>query len=180
MTNRMRLGLRMTGVAVAAGAGMVAPDAARAQGLTIEVSQCADLEAPEERLACFDKQVDAVRNGRSAATPAAVAVVPAAPAPAASVPATVAPIAASSAPVAADPSETVPPDILAKVAELRETVPNSWLITLDNGQVWRQTTPEYYPLRVGLDVRIYFAQRWRSYRLTNEALRRYIQVERVR
>jgi hypothetical protein len=80
----------------------------------------------------------------------------------------------------ADPGESVPPDIVAKVAELRETVPNSLLITLDNGQVWRQTTPEYYALRVGVDVRIYYSPRWRSYRLTNEALRRYIQVERVR
>lgn len=185
MTNKTRLGLRLTGVAVAVGAGMVTPTAVQSQGLTVEVSRCADIEAPEERLACFDEQVDAARNPRSAAPPAPVAVAPAAvapaaPAPAAAVTAVVAAGAASSAPGAADPSETVPPDILAKVTELRATVPNSWLITLDNGQVWRQTTPEYYPLRVGLDVRIYFAERWRSYRLTNEALRRYIQVERVR
>jgi hypothetical protein len=149
---------------------MVATAVVQGQGLTIEVSQCADLAAPEQRLACYDRQVEAVRGARSAAS-APVAFAPAAPAPAApaaAVPAAVAPAAASAAPAPAAQDEPVPADILAKVTELKETVPNSWLITLDNGQVWRQTTPEYYPLRVGLDVRIYYTARWRSYRLTNE------------
>jgi hypothetical protein len=195
MTNKTRLGLRLTGVAVAVGAGMATPTAAQGQGLTIEVSQCADLAAPDERLACYDKQVESARRGRGPATPGPTATAavpdasgarsPSAPVPAATAPAVPAsaagPAPAVVAPTAAAaPSDSVPPDIFAKVAELRETVPNTWLITLDNGQVWRQTTPEHYPLRVGLDVRIYFAQRWRSYRLTNEQLRRYIQVERVR
>jgi hypothetical protein len=143
---------------------MAGPVAARGQGLTIEVSQCADLEAPQERLACYDERVEAVRGARSAATNAP-----------AEAPDARAPAAASSTTAPADPGETAPPDTLAKVAELRETVPNSLVITLDNGQVWRQTTPEYYALRAGVDVRINYSPRWRSYRLTNEALRPYIQ-----
>ena len=70
--------------------------------------------------------------------------------------------------------------LIAKVVELRETVPNAYLITLDNGQVWRQTQPKYdYSLRPGSDVRIY-SSRWRSFRLTSPQLSGYIQVERVR
>ena len=40
-------------------------------------------------------------------------------------------------------------DIVGKVTALSKTVPNAWLITLDNGQVWRQTYPEVYPLKPG-------------------------------
>lgn len=72
------------------------------------------------------------------------------------------------------------PEIVATVAALRETVPNSYLITLDNGQVWRQTVPMPYRLREGLEVRLYPSRWGDSYRLTNEQLRGYIQVERVR
>jgi hypothetical protein len=53
------------------------------------------------------------------------------------------------------------------------------VITLDNGQVWRQTVPKNYGLREGIPVRIYYS-RWRAYRLTNEQLKSFIQVERVR
>ena len=75
--------------------------------------------------------------------------------------------------------EQPPADIEARIAELRETVPNAYLITLDNGQVWRQTVPKAYPLQAGHPVRIYYS-RWRSYRLTNDTLKSFIQVERVR
>jgi hypothetical protein len=72
-----------------------------------------------------------------------------------------------------------PAEIQARIAELRETVPNAYLVTLDNGQVWRQTVPKQYPLQAGHPVRIYYS-RWRSYRLTNDTLKGFIQVERVR
>ena len=70
-------------------------------------------------------------------------------------------------------------EIEARVTDLRETVPNAYLITLDNGQVWRQTVPKTYALREGSPVRIYYS-RWRAYRLTNDQLKGFIQVERVR
>ncbi len=134
--------------------------------VSVDVSNCVELTKPEERLACFEAQVEAARTAPPAAAPAA----------------------ASSA--AADdfglPEETdddegeLPPDLVAKVAELRETVPNAYLITLDNGQVWRQKQPKYgYLLRPGYDVRIY-ATKISSFRLSTRQLAGYIQVERVR
>jgi hypothetical protein len=147
---------------VASGA-VVESVGAQADPVTIDVSQCVNLPTPEQRLACFEAQVETART----APPAA----PAAAAPAAA--------ASSARGPGVEEERADPPDIHAKVAELRETVPNAFLITLDNGQVWRQTVPSVYPLRVGSDVRIYFS-RWRAYRLTNAQLRGYIQVERVR
>jgi hypothetical protein len=142
---------------------MVRPGAAQEESLSVDVAECVDLATPEQRLACFEAQVEAARNAPPAAS---------SPAP-----------TASSPPPAGQDAESkdaaAPPDIVAKVAELRETVPNAYLITLDNGQVWRQTRPEYYPLRTGSEVRIWYS-RWRTFRLTDPKLRGYIQVERVR
>ena len=59
-------------------------------------------------------------------------------------------------------------------------MPNAYLITLDNGQVWRQTVPMSYRLREGAEVRLYPSQWGDGYRLTDDNLRGYIQVERVR
>ena len=153
-------GLRIMGfAAIAAGAGVVGSVGAQGDPVTIDASQCVNLPTPEQRLACYESQVETARTAPAA---------PAAPA-----------ASASGFPGADQEERPTPPDIHAKVAELRETVPNAYLITLDNGQVWRQTVPENYPLRVGSDVRIYFSK-WRAYRLTNAQARGYIQVERVR
>ena len=138
--------------------GVVEAQSAPSDTVTIDVSECVNLPSPEQRLACFEAQVETARTAPPAAAPAAAA-------------------APAGQGLGQEPPD--PPDIHAAVAELKETVPNSWLITLDNGQVWRQTVPERYALRVGSPVRIYFS-RWRAYRLTNEQLRGYIQVERVR
>jgi hypothetical protein len=141
--------------------------------VSVDVSECVKLSSPEERLACFEAQVEAAGG---------------APAPASSAPAAgTAPAAAGGATAAAgaasdrddENDRDAPPDILAKVTALRETVPNAYLITLSNDQVWRQTVPESYPLRVGSDVRIYYS-RWRAYRHTDPQLKGFIQVERVR
>jgi hypothetical protein len=162
-------GLQIVGLAaIVASAGVVKSVDAQADTVTIDASPCVDLPTPEQRLACFEAQVETARTAPPAASaPAAAAAAPAA--------------AASSSQGTGFAAEKPPdpPDIHAKVAELRETVPNAYLITLDNGQVWRQTVPENYPLRVGSDVRIYFSK-WRAYRLTNAQARGYIQVERVR
>ncbi|HEX5418980.1 MAG TPA: hypothetical protein VFY39_03200, partial [Gammaproteobacteria bacterium] len=60
------------------------------------------------------------------------------------------------------------------------TVPNSYLITLENGQVWRQTYPEVYHLQPGYKVRIYPSRWGNSYRMSSDKLHGFIQVERVR
>ncbi len=173
-TIRTKRGLRITGLAaLIASTAAVQSVAAQNDSVVVEVGECVDLPSPEQRLACFEAQVEAARN----APPAAAATAAAAPAPASS----------STAPEdfglrEPEPKEVreLPPEIHAKVVELRETVPNAFLITLDNGQVWRQTQPKYdYELRPGSDVRI-FASRWRSFRLDSPQQRGHIQVERVR
>jgi hypothetical protein len=71
-----------------------------------------------------------------------------------------------------------PIEIVATVTELRQTVPNAYVITLDNGQVWRQAHPMPYPLHTGLVVRVRETQF--GYRLTAPELHGQINVERVR
>jgi hypothetical protein len=71
-------------------------------------------------------------------------------------------------------------EIVATVTAAQEIVPNSYLITLDNGQVWRQTYAESYPLRPGQHVRLWPSKWGRSFRLSADELRGFIQVERVR
>lgn len=127
--------------------------------MSVDVSECVKLTTPEERLACFEAQVE----GAKTATPAASGS------------------QGSDAVEFGTASDEEPevPEIQARITELRETVPHSYVITLDNGQVWRQTVPKNYGLREGIPVRIYYS-RWRAYRLTNEQLKSFIQVERVR
>jgi hypothetical protein len=200
--------LRISGLmAILASAWVAQSAGGQGERLTVEVGECVDLPTPEQRLACFEAQVDAARGAPAATAPAATS---AAPAPAASTaPATTSagPAAAPATNAAAPATTTVevpattstapaefgfrerlearedappPPEVRAKVAELRETVPNAFLITLDNGQVWRQTRPDpYLSLKVGQDVRIYFS-RWRAYRLESPQMRGFLQVERVR
>jgi len=71
-----------------------------------------------------------------------------------------------------------PIEVVATVTELRQTVPNAYVITLDNGQVWRQAHPMPYPLHTGLVVRVRETQF--GYRLTAPELHGQINVERVR
>jgi hypothetical protein len=197
--------------------GMQPGLAQRGSEVTVEVSDCLKIEAPAERLACFERRVEETR-GEGAVTrpsPGAAATRPAPPAPAASAPPPPAPAArtvpAEAAPPAPAARAPVPPnddsfgrpdssrreqraareraederqeertELVAKVVSLRETIPNNYVITLDNGQVWRQNRPEAYPLQPGLEVRIYPGRMGDSYRLTAPFLRGWIQVERVR
>ena len=66
------------------------------------------------------------------------------------------------------------------MTDLRETVPNSYVITLENGQVWRQMRAKWYPLRLGQRVRVHSTGWGDAYRLTIEETGGFIQVERVR
>jgi hypothetical protein len=70
-------------------------------------------------------------------------------------------------------------EIVGTVAALREREPNQLVITLEDGQVWQQTAPERYELRVGSQVRLR-SSRWGSmYRLTDDQLRGFILVKRI-
>jgi len=66
------------------------------------------------------------------------------------------------------------------ISKLREYIPGRYLITLENGQVWRQMVAKRYRLRVGHNVRIYPSRWGKSFRLSAEELKGFIQVERVR
>jgi hypothetical protein len=71
-------------------------------------------------------------------------------------------------------------ELHSTVSKLKEYLPQRFLITLENGQVWRQMVGERYRLKVGYKVRIY-PNRWgKSFRLSAEELKGFIQVERVR
>jgi hypothetical protein len=194
MTGKRRFEERCLAVACAAAALALGPPARGQEsgGVTIDVSDCVELEKPGERLDCFERQLEAQRQAAPAPTAASPAPAPTAPAPTASAPA---PERARTA-AAPDAVETIRTprgrrarqeaaeapgrEIVAVVTALRETVPNTWTITLDNGQVWRQTPPKFYPLRPGLEVRLYPTGWGDSYRLTVAEQKSFIQVQRVR
>jgi hypothetical protein len=135
---------------------------------TADLTECVELESPEARFACYEARRSAVLEERERAA--------AAPAPAEEAAETDAGHADSSAPTGADAKA----EVLATITALRQTVPNSYVITLDNGQVWRQMQPKWYPLRVGHQVRIRSTQWGGSYRLSLVGMSGFIQVERAR
>jgi hypothetical protein len=168
------------------------------QSFLIDAGPCLALTTPVERLACFEDQVRTAQSLQSVA--AAVVTAPTAAQPAASVApaasAAVAPVAAAPAAAASQPAAAVDAaanfglrekpakdekaeELLATVASVRQFAPGKLQVTLDNGQVWRQTSADNYKLREGHAVRIY-ATRWgNNFRLTAKDLGGFIQVERV-
>jgi hypothetical protein len=179
-------GFAAASVAAIAVVGGIESALAQQEGrpVTVEVSECLEIESPEERLACFEKRVDtAIQEGSTAPSPAttppspATATTPPVPAPATTSPSpATATTPPAPAPATASASEYPPiagsqraasapaesrPDVVSTITELRETVPNAYIITLENA------------------VRIYPSNWGDSYRLTVEELRSHIQVERV-
>jgi hypothetical protein len=71
-------------------------------------------------------------------------------------------------------------ELHSTISKLKEIVPGRYLITLENGQVWRQMVGARYQLRVGHHVRIYPTGWGTSFRLSAEGVKGFIQVERVR
>lgn len=67
----------------------------------------------------------------------------------------------------------------ATIVAIRERLPSSYVITLDNGQIWEQVEPKRYPLRPGLEVRLYPTQWGPRYRLSGVGTGGHIQVRRV-
>jgi pyruvate/2-oxoglutarate dehydrogenase complex dihydrolipoamide acyltransferase (E2) component len=185
-------------------AGLAVPSSAFGQqpdGLEVDVAECVKLQSPGERLDCYERQVQRAQAARAAPgtaappPPAPPAVLqPPAPAP----PPTAAPRAA--APAAAAPSAPAERNVRAEdarvangdsadspaltgtIVALREIVPNRWLITLNNGESWRQTFAERYPLQIGQRVELTRNNRFggKSYRLTAAGVNGRIQVEPVR
>jgi hypothetical protein len=161
------------------------PQGAAAQDpgkLTVDVNDCLALEKRDERLACFDAKAEAARQRT---TPQRAEPEPAKPERAEPARAAAAETRETSRKANSnddfgrkEPAPQSQREIVAKVVELRERVPNAYMITLDNGQVWRQSQPMRYPLREGLEVRL--RETKFGYRLTAPELRGQIPVERVR
>jgi len=78
------------------------------------------------------------------------------------------------------PESAAASDIVSRVTEAREVVPHAYMITLENGQVWRQTVSKQYDLHAGQQVKIYTTHWGNASRLSADDLKGYIQVERVR
>jgi hypothetical protein len=155
-----------------------AAPAQQADSVTVDVGECTKLESPEERFACYEARVEAELRERDSV---AGATQPqghgdAEPAQTAE-PSTQATDASNGSTAAREENS---PEIVGIIASLRETVPNSYVITLEDGQVWRQTYPERYRLRAGHRVTIRPTRWGESYRLEGEGLNGYIQVEKVR
>jgi len=186
-------------VAVVAGAA-AALGVAHAQTsgrLMIDVADCIKLDAPETRLACYEARVAEVFRERASQAEAARPAAPAASAPSAP---SSAPAAARTATVpvaeavqsrdfqqtrrdednARAAAEAAAKEFVSRVADAREVLPNAWQITLENGQVWRQTVSKHYELRPGQQVRVYGTRWGNASRLSAEGINGYIQVERVR
>jgi hypothetical protein len=202
---RYKKGKALVAVVVASG---LAVGLATAQGqgsgkVTVDVADCIKLKTADTRLACYASRVAAAVEEQGSAVVAEPArAAPGAPTPAAAPPSpektrvaavgTSAPAnTAPPAPIATDrqsrreersrdPEIALPAEIVSRVAALRETVPNAYVITLENGQVWRQTVPKQYSLRPGHEVRIYGTRWGTALRLAATELKGYIQVERVR
>jgi hypothetical protein len=150
--------------------------------VTIDASRCRALESPDERLACFEAQVDAAitGEGRESDSPAP------APAPAAaSVPPQGSQPSVPTVDITDLPRQDISADaprqseLVGNITSLRARAPSQYLITLDNGQVWQQRFAERYPLRVGQRVRIYQGKFGSGLRLQVEGLNGFIQVDRV-
>jgi hypothetical protein len=188
----------------AAAGGVLAAGSALAQrdrSLEVDVAECVEIESPAERFRCYESRVDAALD---AAEPPAPDEAPPAES---SSPASGSSRASSSEAPAPIPEREIaaeraaaPDDFglrqpderesgeeggeqqefFGTIASLRETVPNRYIITLENGQVWRQMRPTFYPLRPGHRVRIYSTNWGDSFRMSSDELNGFIQVERVR
>jgi len=181
-------------IAAAAGAALLgrAGMAQRQEDLTIAVGECVGIEDSLERFACYERLVDEAQGAENAEAPGKVtgtteressgqaeaAATAAAPTP------QTRSVAASGEDFGLSTTgkgeREPPPEIRGLVAALEESLPNRLTVTLENGQVWRQTQSQRFNLRVGHHVRIYGTRWGDAYRLSADEIRGFIQVERVR
>lgn len=155
-----------------------------ADSIVVDLGECVNIASDEVRFACYERKV---RESTASDTSAAVKIEP----PAAALPQDQPSLEERRADRRAEreraraerESEANEQDaqgISALVAGLRETVPNSWLITLDNGEVWQQVDPKRFRLREGMQVTLSPTSFGPSYRLTASDLNGFIRVRRLR
>jgi hypothetical protein len=166
-------------LAIGVAAVFVLPGSAlgqQADSLMVDLGPCVGIESAEQRFDCYEQRVDAALRARFGTAGAAASPAPQVPASRGS--ATGREGAPPPAAAPARPTDTAD-EIVATVASVLEIVPNRLQVTLDNGQVWRQTATRQYPVRQGQQVRISQAGLG-GYRLTVEELGGFIRVEQLR
>ena len=165
------------------------PSLAQQSGtVTVDVEHCLGLESAAARRDCFGAQVDEMLEGRAAedgsdSIPDEAAVIRE------QTPRNDPPRQEEgSAQIRAEelrgdeprPADTDSEEYFATITAVRERLPNAYVITLDNGEVWQQMESRVYPLRPGLEVRLHPTRWGKSYRLIVEGTSYGIQVRRVR
>jgi len=150
-----------------------------ADALNVDLAQCVDLDTEQARFECYQERVDAALEHRDSGTQESAAG-PASRAAATSTAAAARPNEAARQTDTFRSNEFESEEIFSTITALQERLPNTWVITLENGQVWAMNQPRRYPLRVGLDVKLYSTQWGTSYRLTSPEHGSFVQVERVR
>lgn len=177
---------------------------AQSSGAPANLSDCVDIDEIDERIACYDTLAGRNERPRIGGSSAPVVGTSKAPVigessapvvkePSAAVTGTSsAPVVGNSAPVETTSDEKfglkepvtkeekAKNELLASISELKETQPNKRLITLGNGQVWKQSFAKKYRLREGDDIRIYPTGWGNDYRLKVIDQAGYIQVTRLR
>lgn len=123
------------------------------QAATLSLESCAAIEDPVERLACYDtlagrlpadtaKETGTAPSAVDPVAPKAEVIVPAAPVVTPTVPA-VEPTPDAEAIFGLEhkqkPEEERPDELRLKWTKKMKDVYGKWIITLENGQVWRQT-----------------------------------------
>jgi hypothetical protein len=183
-------------------------DAQQSDGLLVDVDACIELEAREDQLACYEERVNEVLRTRNSEADSsgreATADSDVAPEPEESrtsrraerrearlaeqrrielerrqQAAEEAAIAAAEAAAALEDADYTAGEIVAEVVEIREMEPDAYMITLDNGQIWRQSQPKRYPLFIGATVQLRPSPWGPSYRLTDPNVGNFIQVRRI-
>jgi hypothetical protein len=163
--------------ALLGGFGLQQALAQDSEAVTVDVARCAGLSA-DARLACFGEQVERALtedDERTAVTEEVVAERAAR--------------SNDEHPTKRASSADLRPQEAAEdargdeytgvIVAIRERLPNAYVITLDNGQIWQQTEPKPYPLRPGLEVRIYPTRWGHRYRLNGLGTGDHIQVQKL-
>jgi hypothetical protein len=158
--------------------------------LNVDLAQCIGLESDVERFACYQERVDATlaADEPSTAAEAASNTVPVERAGTnderqrsgdGDISGQGATEATAVRAVPDQPDESDTDEIFSTIAALREQLPDRWVITLENGQVWQMVQSKPYPLRVGLEVRLYATKWGGAYRLTVPEHGGHVQVRRA-
>lgn len=157
---------RITALALIVALPAVAADSAAPVVVELAVA-CASIQDASQRLACFDSMIAAVQT-----PPATVAAPVNAPAPAAGAPQIEKPVQV--------PEEAA--TVQARIVESRKSGGGLYVITLDNGQVWRHESGSMEPyLKAGEAVTISKGALG-SHRLTLDSSKskNWVRVTRVR